>query len=123
AMNGGVREPRAFNRWLILAADSSYWGGAGIEALEKRHATVRRVYLITGKKDSVSDSTEKVRGWLRRAGVPARITMPADMGHELALEKKPELYRAALMWLQSGGSTAKRKSSAKRTDASAKRER
>jgi len=124
AMNVGVREPRAFNRWLILAADSSYWGGAGIEALEKRHATVRRVYLITGKKDAVSDSTEQVRAWLRRAGVPARITMPADMGHELALGKKPELYRAALMWLQSGSSSSKRAtSSAKRTSGSSKRER
>ena len=27
AMNVGVREPRTFNRWLILAASSKYWGG------------------------------------------------------------------------------------------------
>jgi len=24
-MNVGVREPKTFNRWLILGADTSYW--------------------------------------------------------------------------------------------------
>lgn len=102
AMNVGVREPRAFNRWLILAADSSYWGGAGVEALQKRRATVRRVYLITGQRDSVSNGTDEVRRWLANAGVPTRLTRPSAMGHELWLERRPEMYRSALIWLQRG---------------------
>jgi hypothetical protein len=102
-MNVGVREARSFNRWLILAADSDYWGGSGVETLQQRHAAVRRVYLITGQKDGVTNGTDEVRKWLAQTGVPTRVSIPSDMGHELALEKKPELYRSALTWLQKGG--------------------
>jgi len=38
AMNVGVRAPRVFNRWLILAAKADYWGGPGLQALDQaRH--------------------------------------------------------------------------------------
>jgi predicted esterase len=102
AMNIGVREPRTFNRWLILAASDRYWGGAGVEELKSARARVRRVYLITGEQDGVVDDTRQVREWLRKYGVPTHITVPTGIGHELALEEKPELYRMALVWLQSG---------------------
>lgn len=102
AMNVGVREPRAFNRWLILAADSDYWGAAGLEALQKGRHRVRRVYLITGKQDGVADSTVQVKDWLRKAGVPVHISRPKHMGHEVELEKKRPMYRAALVWLARG---------------------
>jgi LysM repeat protein/predicted esterase len=123
AMNVGVREPRAFNRWLILAADSSYWGGAGLEALQKRHANVRRVYLITGRRDGVSDSTDQVAKWLKNAGVPTRMSRPEDMGHEVALERKSDMYRAALVWLQRGGGEPRATSAAQRSDSPKKRQR
>jgi len=102
AMNVGLRETRAFNRWLILAADTEYWGSPGREQLQRRGASVRRVYLITGRRDVVYDETQEVRRWLRKAGIPVRISTPKDMGHQLALESKPSMYRAALIWLERG---------------------
>lgn len=101
-MNVGVREPRAFNRWLVLAADTKYWGGQGLEELGKNHARIRRVYLITGKEDGTYEPTLTVKGWLNKAKVPVRISTPADMGHELLLESKRGMYRAALVWLTKG---------------------
>ncbi|HEY8943298.1 MAG TPA: alpha/beta hydrolase-fold protein, partial [Polyangiaceae bacterium] len=99
AMNVGVREPRTFNRWLILAASSSYWGGPGIDALKSARERVRRVYLITGARDEVVGSTREAEAWLRRAKIATRVSTPKDMGHELLLEKKPFLYEQALRWL------------------------
>lgn len=104
AMNVGVREPRTFNRWLILAANTKYWGGPGLEALDTARERVRRVYLITGQHDEVVDGTRQVEAWLRGARVTTRIATPKDMGHELALEKKPFLYEQALRWLNGAGS-------------------
>lgn len=111
AMNVGVREPRTFNRWLILAADNDYWGGAGLEELKKASRTLKRVYLITGEQDGVIRATEQVRGWLRDAGVATRVSTPKDMGHEVALDRKAGMYRAALVWLDrgTGGSSGKKK--------------
>jgi predicted esterase len=99
AMNVGVREPRTFNRWLILAANTRYWGGPGLEALDTARERVRRVYLITGEHDEVVDGTRQVETWLRKARVTTRISIPKDMGHELALDRKPFLYAQALRWL------------------------
>lgn len=99
AMNVGVREPRTFNRWLILAASTSYWGGSGLEALKTARDRVRRVYLITGEQDEVVESTREAQAWLKRARVTTRVSTPKDMGHELLLEKKPFLYERALRWL------------------------
>jgi predicted esterase/LysM repeat protein len=101
AMNVGVREPRTFNRWLILAASSKYWGGPGLEALGSAKDRVRRVFLITGEHDGVVESTHQVQAWLKKAGVPTKVITP-DMGHEVPLEKKTEMYRSALGWLDQG---------------------
>jgi len=102
AMNVGVREPHVFNRWLILAATDHYWGGPGLEALQTAKERVRRVFLITGEHDGVIDGTHQVEDWLARAGVDTRVVTPGDMGHELALDRKPELYHQALAWLDRG---------------------
>jgi predicted esterase len=102
AMNVGVREPHTFNRWLILAADNDYWGAAGLEALQKDHARLRRVYLITGEQDGTYDGTKRVKAWLKHAGVPTIVRTPKDMGHEVALGKEPSMYRRALGWLDHG---------------------
>jgi predicted esterase len=102
AMNVGVREPRTFNRWLILAANSKYWGGPGLEALGSAKDRVRRVFLITGEHDGVIDGTHEVQAWLKKAGVATRVITPSKMGHEVALERKTELYRSALGWLDQG---------------------
>jgi predicted esterase/LysM repeat protein len=102
AMNVGVRAPRTFNRWLILAADNDYWGGPGLLELKKSGPTLKRVYLITGEQDGVIGALEQVRGWLNDAGVQTQVSTPKDMGHEVALERKQAMYRAALVWLDRG---------------------
>jgi len=107
AMNVGVREPHVFNRWLILAATDHYWGGPGIEALQTAKERVRRVFLITGEHDGVIDGTHQVEDWLSRAGVDTRVVTPGDMGHELALDRKPELYHQALACLDRGDKNKK----------------
>ena len=108
AMNVGVREPHVFNRWLILAATDHYWGGPGLEALQTAKERVRRVFLITGEHDGVIDGTHQVEEWLGRAGVDTRVITPGDMGHELALDRKPELYHQALAWLDRGDAKGKK---------------
>jgi predicted esterase len=102
AMNVGVREPRTFNRWLILAANAKYWGGPGLDALGSAKDRVRRVFLITGEHDGVIEGTRQVEAWLHKAGVPTRVITPSNMGHETPLEKKTEMYRSALSWLDAG---------------------
>ena len=102
AMNVGVREPKAFNRWLILAANSTYWGPLGRQGLKSSRSRLKKVYLITGEKDGVIQGTRDVREILKQAKISTRITTPGDMGHELKLEAKRELYRAALVWLNAG---------------------
>lgn len=102
AMNIGVREPRTFNRWLILAAKSTYWGGPGLEALGEARRQLKRVFLITGGEDEVIAGTEDALRRLRDAGVQTRVATPEDMGHEVPLERKAQLYRAALLWLEQG---------------------
>jgi LysM repeat protein/predicted esterase len=103
AMNVGVREPKTFNRWLILGADTSYWGGSGLEALQEARGRVRRVVLITGGRDQVVDDTRKVAEWLSRARVPIKIQTPDNLAHEVALDRMPGLYENALRWLDKGG--------------------
>lgn len=103
AMNVGVRNPRTFNRWLILAADSKYWGGPGVEALGEARGAVKRVYLITGAEDGVYEGTLQVRRWLQQAKIPTRASLPEDMGHEVPLERRAAMYRAALWWLDRAG--------------------
>jgi len=119
AMNVGVREPHTFNRWLILAANTKYWGGPGLEALDTARERVRRVYLITGEHDEVVDGTRQVETWLRGARVVTRSSFPKDMGHELALEKKPFLYEQALRWLNSAASQSLSTNARERDDATA----
>ncbi len=103
AMNVGVREPKTFNRWLILGADTSYWGGSGLEALQDARNRVRRVVLITGGRDQVVEDTRKVAEWLSRARVPIKVQTPEDLAHEVALDRMPGLYENALRWLDRGG--------------------
>ncbi|HEY0464340.1 MAG TPA: hypothetical protein VGC79_09040, partial [Polyangiaceae bacterium] len=55
--------------------------------------------------------------WLARAGVDTRVITPGDMGHELALDRKPELYHQALAWLDRGDKKGKKnKNSGERSE-------
>ncbi len=114
AMNVGVREPRTFNRLLILAGKTSYWGGPGLEALARAKRRLRRVYLITGEQDGVIEGTNALRQLLKKHRVPTRISTPTGLGHELALKRKRSMYRAALVWLERGTTGKKRRKSVAR---------
>jgi predicted esterase/LysM repeat protein len=102
ALNVGVREARTFNRWLVLAGKTTYFGGAGMEELKKHGRSLKRVYLITGELDDVVEGTKQLRDWLQSAKVAVRVSMPKDMGHEVALDRKSGMYSAALAWLDRG---------------------
>lgn len=99
AMNIGVREPEVFNRWLILAANDSYWGGDGQSELEKRYARIKRVYLLTGEQDYVVDSTRRVFDLLDQAGVHVIMRTPEELAHEIPEDRMRLLYRRPLRWL------------------------
>jgi len=101
AMNVGVREPETFNRWLILAANDGYWGGEGQTELVKRYARIKRVYLLTGEKDQVVDSTRRVFDLLDQAGVHVIMRTPEDLSHEIPEDRMRTLYRRPLRWLNS----------------------
>ncbi len=102
ALNVGVREPRTFNRWLIMAGDAKYLGGPGIEALSGAGNQLRRVYLITGEQDGVIEGTRQIERWLKQKGIATRVSTPKNMGHEVSLDDKAGMYRAALVWLDRG---------------------
>jgi predicted esterase len=101
AMNVGVREPEQFNRWLILAANDSYWGGEGQSELVRRYARIKRVYLLTGEQDAVVDCTRRVFDILDQAGVHVIMRTPEDLAHEIPQSRMRMLYRRPLRWLNS----------------------
>jgi LysM repeat protein/predicted esterase len=103
AMNIGVHEPRTFNRWLILAGTDRYWGGPGLEALQRNRQRIRRVYLLTGEHDLTLEGTKRVLSRLRRAQVEAKFYELNGYGHQVPLRSKGWLYEAALSWLEHGG--------------------
>ena len=105
AMNIGVREPRVFNRWLILAGSSTYWGGSGLHALASARRRLKRVFFITGAEDGVMPGTGDALRRLLAVRVPTRVATPQDMGHEVLLERKRGLYETALVWLDRGKAT------------------
>ncbi|HEU4405102.1 MAG TPA: alpha/beta hydrolase-fold protein [Polyangiaceae bacterium] len=102
AMNIGVREPEVFNRWLILAANDTYWGLAGVAELKKAQPKLRRVYLLTGEKDGVVNNTRRVYDELEKANVRVRIWTPEDIGHEVPADRMRTFYRKPLRWLVAG---------------------
>lgn len=99
AMNVGLREPHVYNRWLILAANDTYWGAEGEVELSQSKDQLKRVYLITGEQDEVLDNTRRVFDLLDQAGVHVLIRTPDDLGHEIPEDRMRRLYRRPLRWL------------------------
>ena len=99
AMNVGVREPRTYNRWLILGASASYWGALGDSLLAKSRASVRRVGLITGQLDIVHPGTLQTQSLLKKQGISVRLWDPEQMGHVVDLQQSRQMYEHALRWL------------------------
>jgi predicted esterase len=99
AMNLGVRDPDTFNRWLILAANDEYWGGSGLEELKKHQGKLRRVYLLTGQKDEVVDSTKRVFESMEKEKVKVRLWTPQEIGHEVPADRMHTFYHKPMAWL------------------------
>ena len=113
-MNIGVREPRAFNRWLVLAGKDSYWGALGLEALQRNRRRIRRVYLLTGELDGTLQGSKQVFRELQRARVAVKFYELKGYGHEVPLHSRGWLYEAALRWLERGGQAPSTKVVARR---------
>lgn len=99
AQNIAVREARVFNRSLILASTSKYWGMPGLQALQENRRSIRRVFLLTGALDPVAPESREVYDALRDQHVRTKIEIIQDMGHEVPFSRMRELYRPALLWL------------------------
>jgi predicted esterase len=100
AQNIGVREPRVFNRWLILASAARYWGGEGLEILKNNRAAIKRVYLLTGALDApVLDESKEAYETLKKNKVHTRLRIVHDIGHEVPASRMRELYQQPLQWL------------------------
>lgn len=102
AMQVGLAEPKAFNRWLILGANDRYWFGDAQKKLDKVKRRLHRVYLWTGEGDGVAPNTKKVAGILRGAGVPVRVRFRHGVGHKIPANEMLTNYYRALIWLTAG---------------------
>ncbi len=101
AMQMGIKSPAAFSRWLILAANDSYWFGETPAKIEQHRRQLKRVFLLTGESDGVAENTKRVGSILKRAKIPVRVKIQPGMGHEIPAERMVTNYRRALMWLAS----------------------
>ena len=100
AMNVGIRDPRTYNRWLILAANDAYWGANATQLLNRAKPRLHRVFLITGQLDGVYDATLRTYNKLQHARVQVNLADPPGIGHEIALDSQRQVYKEALSWLQ-----------------------
>lgn len=99
AMQMGLRDPRTWSRWLILAANDQYWFGDAKALLEENRRRIKRVYLLTGETDEVAPNTMRVADMLKNAKVPHRVHIAPGMGHEVPGERMRSTYRRPLAWL------------------------
>lgn len=101
AMNVGVREPRTYNRWLILGADAAYWGALGPTLIAKAKPRMYRVALITGQLDMVHEGTLRTQGLLKNQRIKVQLWDPEQLGHVVDLQQNRNMYENALRWLNS----------------------
>jgi predicted esterase len=102
AMNVGLHDQRAWNRWLILGASDAYWGGSVEEAFDPEKRKVKKVYLLTGENDGVAQNTVRVGDTLKKNKVPVKVRLVPGMGHEVPADRMITTYRRPLRWLLSG---------------------
>ena len=99
AMQVGLRDPRTWSRWLILAANDQYWWGDTAALLQENRRRYRRVYLFTGENDEVAENTMRVGDTLKAAKIPVRVKIAPGMGHEIPGDRMITNYRRPLLWL------------------------
>jgi predicted esterase len=99
AMQVGLRDPKTWNRWLILAANDQYWWGDAPQVLHDARKKIRRVYLLTGENDEVAQNTERVGDMVKAENIPVKVKIEAGMGHEVPGDRMITNYRRPLLWL------------------------
>ncbi|WP_394832869.1 hypothetical protein LVJ94_40845 [Pendulispora rubella] len=100
AMQVGIKDPRTWDRWLILAANDQYWWGEeNKHLLEEGRKRIQRVYLYTGQNDEVAENTKRVEKMLRDAKIPVRMNIVSGLGHEVPADRMVTNYRRPLLWL------------------------
>jgi predicted esterase len=99
AMQVGLRDPKTWSRWLILAANDQYWWGDAPSLLHDNHKAIRRVYLLTGENDEVAQNTERVAEMVKAEKIPLRVKIAPGMGHEVPGDRMISTYRRPLAWL------------------------
>jgi predicted esterase len=101
AMQVGLRDPKTWSRWLILAANDQYWWGDAAGLLHDNHRSIRRVYLLTGENDEVAENTTRVGEMVKAERIPVRVKIAPGMGHEVPGDRMVSTYRRPLLWLSS----------------------
>jgi predicted esterase len=99
AMQVGLRDPKTWSRWLILAANDQYWFGDTEAILKEDRRKFGRIYLLTGENDEVAENTEKVGEMLKKAKIPTRVKIVPGLGHEIPADRMVTTYRRPLLWL------------------------
>jgi predicted esterase len=98
-MQVGLRDPKTWSRWLILAANDQYWWGDTAELLKENRKKYKRIYLLTGETDEVAESTVRVGDMVREAKIPVKVKIKPGMGHEVPADRMISTYRRPLLWL------------------------
>ena len=100
AMQVGIKDPRTWDRWLILAANDQYWwGDENKHLLEEGRKRIQRVYLYTGENDGVAENTKRVEKMLKDAKIPVKMNIVSGLGHEVPADRMVTNYRRPLLWL------------------------
>jgi predicted esterase len=104
AQQVGARDPKHWNRWLILAANDHYWFGDAPQVLEQNRGKIRRVYLFTGEDDQVAENTKRAGDMLKEAHIRVKVRIAPGLGHEVPADRMITNYRRPLRWLVAAGS-------------------
>ncbi len=99
AMQVGLKDPKTWNRWLILAANDQYWFGDAPGLLHGDRRSIRRVFLLTGENDEVAENTARVGDMVKAEKIPVRVKIAPGMGHEVPGDRMISTYRRPLAWL------------------------
>lgn len=98
AQNVGQKDPKTFNRWLIVASCDRYFG-YDKTVLEEARKKLKRIYLWTGENDMVVKESTATFEHLRSLKVKVKLNVAQGYGHEIPAATMTQNYRKALRWL------------------------
>jgi poly(3-hydroxybutyrate) depolymerase len=100
AENIGPRDPKTFNRWLIVASCDRYFGAATADIHAKKKQ-IKRVYLWTGELDGAEKESEQTFEHLKSEGIQVKLTVPKGLPHAIPADTMTQHFRAPIKWLVS----------------------